>query len=71
MLILIMGVEEAELRRQQEELFRRGEKKGDSLTGLRVVVFLENIGDLVFSPRKRIERNAKRVEKLKNWLNLE
>lgn len=71
MLKLTMEVRLHELWKQQEELFNRSEKKGNNLIGLRVVVCLENMGDLVLFPKKRVERTTKRVEKLKNWLNLE
>ena len=71
MLKFIMEARLPELWKQQEELFRRGEKEGNSLIGLRAVVFLENMGDLVFFSRRRIERTTNRVEKLRNWLNLE
>ncbi len=71
MLILIMSNRWVELWREQDEIIKREERKGNCLTGLRVVVLLENVGDVIFSRRKVVEKAKKRVEKLKSWLNLE
>jgi len=60
-----------ELWREQDDIIKREEKKGNCLAGLRAVVFLENVGDVIFYRKKVVEKAKKRVKKLKSWLNLE